>query len=116
MNHTISNTNLVPISFTYSIINSYDEYLSEYDILHDDIIKTKYIDEFSKLYFEGLKTYYAHTKRCNLLNYNFITYKLAELLNDQEQIVHMNLNIKLSDIGLQNMLWEILHPDSIELS
>lgn len=112
---TLTTTDFIPHPFAYSKINRYAEYLSENNILYNKQNIKIYINEFSKLNFNGLETYYEHSQRCNLLRLDFITYKIAELLNDYEQMIHMDLK-KIGNNGLQLMLWEILCPDHIELS
>jgi hypothetical protein len=117
MNYTMptKTTDFIPHPFAYSKINRYGEYLSENNILYDKQNIKKYLNEFSKLNFNGLETYYKETQRCNLLRLDFITYKIAELLNDNEQVIYMDL-VKIRNIGLQLMLWEILCPDHAEFS
>lgn len=112
---TTKTTDFISHPFAYSLINRFGEYLSENNILFNEQNTKKYFNEFLKLNFCGLETYYEHTQRCNLLRLDFITYKIAELLNDYEQMIYMDLG-KVENSGLQLMLWEILCPDHAELS
>ena len=67
---------------------------------------------------ENLYEYYEKTNRTNLLNLSFILWKIITSSEKFNLIKNKfcDINIKKYNNGLQNMLWEILNPDFIELS
>lgn len=101
----------------YSKINEFYETIDNFCInLADDEIHiiTKKI---KNLNWRGLCNYYDLTKRYNLLNLSFVLWKI---ITSSKKINYLNnyifKDISKYDNGLQNMLWEILNPDLIELS
>lgn len=76
------------------------------------------MNEFENLQWNCLYNYYKKSNRKNLLCLEFILYKI---IFSSKQLQHLknkfnSNNFKKYDNGLQNMLWEILNPDFIELS
>lgn len=109
--HKQDNTNKI-----YNIINRYGEFL--YNDNFNDIdskIKNQCIVKFKELYLDGLFIFYGKTNRTNLLDFNFITMKIGEELNNTYIVDKFN-KLSTTNSGLQLMLWDILQPDSIELS
>lgn len=97
----------------YKFINENLNNLTEYE-------KKLLIDFSNDLNWNGLLLYYNNTKRNNLINFNFLLWKLILSFKELNQlsckINFHNDYIYYKNNGLQNMLWEILCPDFIELS
>ena len=101
----------------YNIINHYGEFL--YDNKFNNIdskIKNEYIVKFKELHLDGLFNYYKITNRHNLLDFNFVTMKIAEKLKNDNISSQFTKLIGKTNNGLQLMLWDILCPDDIEIS
>ena len=95
----------------YEIINTNCEKLTNNEI---DII----MNEFENLQWNDLYYYYKKSNRTNLLCLEFILYKI---IFSSKQLKYLKNKCNLRnfikyDNGLQNMLWEILKPDFMELS
>lgn len=102
----------------YSKINNFHEMINANckNLTNDevDII----IDEFENLQWNYLYDYYKKSNRQNLLCLEFILHKI---IFSSKRLKHLKNNFNSNDFkkydnGLQNMLWEILNPDFIELS
>lgn len=99
------------IKYFHKIINANCENLTNDEV---DII----MNEFDNLQWNYLYDYYEKSNRNNLLCFEFILYKI---IFSSKQLKHLknkfnSNNFKKFDNGLQNMLWEILNPDFIDLS
>jgi len=99
---------------TNDFIQTIDNYC--FNLSYDD--KNIIVNEFKKLNWEGLYIYYEQTNRKNLLNLSFIIWKILTTSNkfNFDKNICDNIDIKKYNNGLQNMLWEILNPDMMELS
>ena len=102
-----SRTNKI-LGLAYSITKE----LNEIDI--DYIIeKTRGLDWIK------ITNYYNKTSRQNLLSLYFVLWKIISGSNNSKLIDKFKFDdiiIKKLNNGLQNMLWEILEPNDMELS
>ena len=83
--------------------------------------KNKIITEFKKLHWNSLDNYYKITNRTNLVSIYFICWKIILTLQKTnlkiENKIQFDNNIIIKiDNSTQNMLWDILYPDDMELS
>ncbi len=104
--------------YIYSKTNEFYETIDNCCINLSDVEINLIIKKFKKLDWRGLCNYYDLTKRHNLLNLSFVLWKI---ISSSKKLNYLKNNyifkdIKKYDNGLQNMLWEILNPDLIELS
>jgi hypothetical protein len=83
--------------------------------------KEKIIFEFENLHWDDLDNYYKISERTNLLSIYFVCWKIIKILEKKNIKLKNKIEfdkIKLSKLNnsTQNMLWEILNPDELELS
>jgi len=104
--------------YIYSKTNEFYGTIDNCCINLSDVEINLIIKKFKNLDWRGLCNYYDLTKRRNLLNLSFVLWKI---IISNKQLNYLKNNYVFKDInkydnGLQNMLWEILNPDFIELS
>lgn len=84
-----------------------------------NIIEKNYIiEKIKKLNWISIDNYYNKTSRQNLISFYFILWKIinkSENISLINKFIFDNNIIKKINNSLQNMLWEILEPDNIEL-
>lgn len=101
------------------LTNNFLDIIKTVSINLDDNNKNYIIYNFKQLNWVGLNNYYLKTSRQNLVKLYFVLWKIIYKSNDNILINKFLFDyciIKKMDNGLQNMLWEILCPDDIELS
>lgn len=109
------------MNYDYSICSKSNEFYEIIDNCCINLTDTEIsliVKKFKNLDWRGLYNYYDLTKRCNLLNLSFILWKIITSCKKLNYLKNNYIfkDIKKYDNGLQNMLWEILNPDLIELS
>ena len=121
-------------TFNYNY-NSYSNYKTDLYYLTNNLYETieeipnnlepheknKIITEFKKLHWNSLDNYYKITNRTNLVSIYFICWKIILTLQKTnlkiENKIQFDNNIIIKiDNSTQNMLWDILYPDDMELS
>jgi hypothetical protein len=85
----------------------------------NEIDKNYIINKINELNWTSIENYYNKLSRKNLVSHYFILWKIVINSNNIKLINKFNFDsiiVKKINNGLQNMLWDILFPDEIELS
>lgn len=92
----------------YNRINRFGEIIDNVPNTLNSDDKNILLEQFSNLNWSGLENYYEQTSRRNLLNLQFVLYKLVKLNCLQDKVVFEKYFLNMN-VYLQIQLWNILY-------
>lgn len=105
--------------YLYSKINNILEIATSISTNLNEIDKNYIVNKIKELCWYNIDLYYKKTSRQNLINLYFVLWKIIQKSNNPtmtKKFIFDKKIVKKNNNGLQNMLWEILEPNDIELS
>jgi hypothetical protein len=105
--------------YLYSKINHILEIATGISTNLNEIDKNYIVNKIKELCWYNIDLYYKKTSRQNLINLYFVLWKIIQKSNNptiKNKFTFDEKIVQKINNGLQNMLWEFLEPDDIELS